>query len=219
MRQTSGSGRRTGHSLLQALHQEAWTSHALAALLAQLHAVYRQLLAFEARYREAWDRDLPVSRLVPPLTPATLQSLEGCIAALDDQCQLTIRPYTQDLCDTWAHLADHDDVTAFAVVAIGGYWLEPALRVALREALWRQPGLYNGDTRFCWQPGGPEGEQRRLLWHGVMALGPAAGRASRLAKTARLRWFDALHATNCLPPKPFLPMALSLLARVSPRGS
>lgn len=218
MRQTSARGRQAGQGLLQALHHGTWTPRALATLLGQLHAVYRQLLAFEARYRTAWDRDIPVSRLVSPMTLTSIEALEGCITALDDQCQLAIKPYTQTLCDTLVNLADHDEVAAFAITAIGGYWMEPALRAALREALWRQPGLYNGDTRFCWQPGGPEAEQRRQLWHGVMALGPVAGRTGRLAKTARLQWYDALHEAIYLPPKPYLSVALPLLARTSSQG-
>lgn len=192
MQQPSANGRQSGHVLLRSLRQDPWSQRSLATMLGQLHFLYQQVLAFEERHRDRWRREIPISELVPAFGPETLGDLERCILALDEPGPLVIRPYTADLCETWAALAGTDSLLSFAVVAIGAYWLEPAWRAALREALWRQPNLYNGDTRFCWAPGGPEGEQRRRLWLGVMAMGPAAGRAGRLAKAARQRWYDSL---------------------------
>ncbi|MBC7541507.1 MAG: hypothetical protein H7338_02115 [Candidatus Sericytochromatia bacterium] len=158
----------------------------------QLQYVYRYVMGEDFRYRSLWTVEIPLSERLQPWPYETLTALDVCLSAMGAQSAYQPSAATEQVCDQWTGLADGDPLLALVTTAMGGYWPEPALRSALREALWQQPDLYNGDSRFCWSAGGPEGEGRRQLWQGIMALGPKPARVAREARTARHTWYDDL---------------------------
>jgi hypothetical protein len=150
------------------------------------------VFGLECRWRPIWEQDFPISAELPAWPPDLIESIQACRLALE--VAGTERPIlaTTRLCRDWQDASADDPMQAFVIVVLGAYWGEPALRSALREALWHQPDLYNGDARFCWSAGGPEGDQRRRVWQSIMSLGSVAARLARLARATRLQWYDGL---------------------------
>jgi hypothetical protein len=194
MAREQGTNRGTEHALLRSLRSDSWSAAELVALLGQIQLMVRFVAAIEQRFRPVWSRELPVSELVPAWSLDLEASIQSCREALGGVSEVRPLPATVTLLDAWRHVANGDPMLAFVVTVMGAHWGEPALRSALREALWHQPDLYNGDARFCWDAGGPEGDTRRRVWQSVMALGTAAARTSRLARSTRLQWYDGLAA-------------------------
>jgi hypothetical protein len=180
------------HALLRSLRLDPWSAADLAALLGQMQLMAGFVRVLEAQYRSLWLQDLPISGALPPWPVDLEASIQACREALGVSGAPRPLTATTTLCEGWRQLSKGDPLYAFVVLALGAHWGEPALRLALREALWHQPDLYNGDTRFCWEAGGPEGETRRRVWQCVMSLGPGAARTARLARSTRLQWYDGL---------------------------
>jgi hypothetical protein len=157
-----------------------------------LQLLARYVRIIEDRFRPVWHQDLPVSDMVVPWPDDLDMAIRACRAALGAGGEPLPVAATTALFDAWHQIAGDDPMLAFVVVTMGAQWGEPALRSALREALWHQPDLYNGDTRFCWSAGGPEGETRRRVWQQVMSLGATAARAARAARSSRHQWYDGL---------------------------
>jgi hypothetical protein len=179
-------------ALLRSLRLDAWTPAELGAVLGQLQIMAEFVVSLEHRWRPVWQLDFPISAELPPWPDDLVANIQACRAALEVPSGDRPIPATTELCATWREAGADDPMQAFVIVVMGAQWGEPALRSALREALWHQPDLYNGDARFCWSAGGPEGDRRRRVWQSIMALGSGAARLARLARATRLRWYDGL---------------------------